>query len=109
MDREAVLELHNLTDRPLAVELRLDAVALGGAKRVALDDQTFDFLENRMQEWRLPPRTLAPGLNRLVFRDPLAAGSGSMSFTSTFSVISRIRRYAPPCWRCRSRRHSCVF
>lgn len=68
----ATLELHNLTDAPLRVALRINAVAVGGPKQVWVGtDRTLSFPQNRPMEQDMGTLELQPGLNVVSLRDIL--------------------------------------
>lgn len=75
LQREAILELHNLTDSPISARLTVQALAAGGAKRVIADrGDAQTFYNGRMSEWALENLILQPGISWLVLRDPSPSG-----------------------------------
>ncbi|MFA7159562.1 MAG: hypothetical protein WC299_09690 [Kiritimatiellia bacterium] len=86
LEREASLEVFNLTRTTNTVAISVTGMALNGVKRVALrgiaDGQdadlndgsprpAYDFRHLQLAEWSLGELTLKPGLNRIVLSDPM--------------------------------------
>ncbi|MDD5482215.1 MAG: hypothetical protein PHP98_00990 [Kiritimatiellae bacterium] len=71
LENRASLEIYNLTSSTNRVTLKLRGMALNGSKRVASDSQYHDFRHLQMEEWELKDIALRPGLNQIVFSDPL--------------------------------------
>lgn len=73
LEKEGSLNVYNLTAAPADVALKLQAVAVNGAKHVTASagQQRADFQAGRIREWTIQPVRLAPGVNEIVLQDPL--------------------------------------
>ena len=86
LEREASLEVFNLTRTTNTVAISVTGMALNGVKRVALRGiadgrdadlndgsprPAYDFRHLQLAEWNLGNLTLKPGLNRIVLSDPM--------------------------------------
>ena len=77
LEKEAALEVYNLTDQPMDVMVRLRAVAPNGSKRVqSATMDAHDFSVGRMEDWDMGPISLAPGPTVVVLRDPFWTDGG---------------------------------
>jgi hypothetical protein len=72
LDGTAVLELINLTPKPISAQIILRGAAVNGAKTVNLSPSSqHTFPVGRVESWTLGPLDLQPGVNSLTLRDTL--------------------------------------
>lgn len=71
LEKEAFLDLYNLTASTNNVMLKVRGMALNGSKRVVSGGQYHDFRHLQLEEWVLKDISLRPGLNKIGFSDSL--------------------------------------
>lgn len=81
LEKEAALDVCNLTATTNRATLKIRGMAVNGSKRVtaragAVPLGARDFRHFQLEEWRLENIDLQPGLNRVVFSDPVWYGAG---------------------------------
>ena len=97
LEKEAAIEVYNLTDTPADVMLRIRAVAPNGSKRVeSATMDAHDFSVGRMEEWDIGPVSLAPGLTKLALRDPFWTDGGVPLLVDTIALAPAPRPTLEP-------------
>ncbi len=97
LEKEAAIEVYNLTDTPADVMLRIRAVAPNGSKRVeSATMDAHDFSVGRMEEWDIGPVSLAPGLTKLALRDPFWTDGGVPLLVDTIALAPAPRPALEP-------------
>ncbi len=87
LEREAVLDVYNLTAAPTNASVRISAVALNGTKRMqAAPAAEHAFTQGQMETWRIEGLRLEPGLNRVVLRDASRAAQRSVLLVADIAV-----------------------
>lgn len=80
LEKQAALDVYNLTASTNRVMLKIRGMALNGSKRVFIEGggeyhdlsrSRHDFRHLQLEEWALKDITLRPGLNKIVFSDSL--------------------------------------
>jgi len=74
LEKQASLDVYNLTASTNRVTLKMRGMALNGSKRIeVLGESRFkrDFRHLQLEEWALRDIILQPGLNKIIFSDPL--------------------------------------
>ncbi|MDD5677771.1 MAG: glycosyltransferase family 39 protein [Kiritimatiellae bacterium] len=74
LEKQAVLDVYNLTASTNRVTFKIRGMALNGSKRVFIDGgggQYHDFRHLQLEEWAVKDVALMPGLNKIVFSDSL--------------------------------------
>lgn len=72
LEKEASLDVYNLTASTNRVTLKIRGMAMNGMKRVfAEGGQYHDFRHLQLDEWTLKDITLQPGLNKIIISDSL--------------------------------------
>lgn len=87
MEREAVLQLHNLSDQPQRVRLVINALAPRGSKTLVNEvGGRFTFAPGQFMTWETSPFELKPGQNDLTLRDP--SGSAAPLLVQRWTIMS---------------------
>jgi len=71
LEKQAALDVYNLTGKTNAVALKLSGMALNGMKRTECRGKYHDFRHFQLDEWVIKNISLNPGLNKIVFSDSL--------------------------------------
>jgi len=73
LEKQAALDVYNLTASTNCVTLKMRGMTLNGSKRIFIQGggQYRDFRHLQLEEWALKNITLRPGLNKIVFTDSL--------------------------------------
>jgi hypothetical protein len=71
LEKEASLDIYNLTGLTNRVALNVRGMALNGSKRVVSSGKIHDFRHMQLEEWVLSDITFKPGINKIVLSDSL--------------------------------------
>lgn len=85
LEKEAALELHNLSAQPVRVRMIIKALAPRGSKTLAHEAcGRFTFAPGQFMTWETSPFELKPGQNDVVLRDP--SGSAAPLLVQSWTV-----------------------
>ncbi len=78
LEREAFIDIHNLTDEPLDVQVEIVAAAAPGNKQVqSSSGSAFRFEGQKIMKWQFLVNDVPPGRRQIILRDPLWPSSQS--------------------------------
>lgn len=88
LEKNATVDVHNLTGKQQIARIRVHAVSPAGPKRVlGADGEEFEFCGGQLQEWLTGPLELKPGGNSIPLTDPRWSTDGRPLLISAVEAV----------------------